>query len=193
MTHIFVCVFKISIHDKLNRFLKRSRATHGAVDPAYCLSLWKPICSPFRTVLLTYSVTLKTIRIQSTTIWQFSFKVFFFLKIVFSSTLPPRVIPASKHFLSRQDGQFFLLSLSMVQSFLLAHKYFCLPSDKKERQMSRLGQQWKQGAISNVSFEFQVKGACECVFDPPGLLSNSCLPSAALLKKTLQLPQVSAP
>ncbi|MBN3318738.1 OPHN1 protein, partial [Atractosteus spatula] len=38
-----------------------------------------------------------------------------------------RVIPASKHFLRRQEGQFFLLSLSMVQSFLLAHRYFCFP------------------------------------------------------------------
>lgn len=46
--------------------------------------------------------------------------------------LPPRVIPASKHFFSRHDGQFFLLSLSIVQSFLLAHKYFCLPKWKEK-------------------------------------------------------------
>ncbi len=45
--------------------------------------------------------------------------------------LPPSVIPASKHFLRRQDGQFFLLSLSMVQSFLLAQRYFCFPRKRK--------------------------------------------------------------
>lgn len=44
--------------------------------------------------------------------------------------LPPSVIPASKHFLSRHEGQFFRRSLSMVQSFLLAHRYFCFPASK---------------------------------------------------------------
>lgn len=45
---------------------------------------------------------------------------------------PPRVIPASKHFFRRHEGQFFLLSLSMVQSFRLAHRYFCFPKRKKK-------------------------------------------------------------
>lgn len=44
-------------------------------------------------------------------------------------TVPPRVIPASQHFRRRQDGQFFLLNLSMVQSFRLAQRYFCLPTN----------------------------------------------------------------
>lgn len=50
-----------------------------------------------------------------------------FNKLKMTKNIPPRVIPASKHLFSRQDGQFFLLSLSMVQSFLLAHRYLCFP------------------------------------------------------------------
>lgn len=50
--------------------------------------------------------------------------------------LPPRVIPTSKHFWRRQDGQFFLLSLSMVQSFRLAHRYFCFPLKGKRVKRS---------------------------------------------------------
>lgn len=52
---------------------------------------------------------------------------------LYHRNLPPSVIPASKHFLRRQDGQFFLLSLSMVQSFLLAQRYFCFP-ERRNRQ-----------------------------------------------------------
>lgn len=52
---------------------------------------------------------------------------------LYHRNLPPSVIPASKHFFRRQDGQFFLLSLSMVQSFLLAQRYFCFP-ERRNRQ-----------------------------------------------------------
>ena len=42
---------------------------------------------------------------------------------------PLRLMPDMKHLFNRQEAQFFLLSLSMVQSLRLAQRWFCLPRD----------------------------------------------------------------
>lgn len=45
---------------------------------------------------------------------------------------PLRLIPDMKHLFKRHEAQFFRLSLSMVQSFRLAHRWFCLPGGKQK-------------------------------------------------------------
>lgn len=52
----------------------------------------------------------------SVSLWDFIF-----------SPSPLRLIPDMKHLFKRHEAQFFLRSLSMVQSFRLAHRWFCLP------------------------------------------------------------------
>lgn len=68
--------------------------------------------------------------------------------------LPPSVIPASKHFLSRHEGQFFRRSLSMVQSFLLAHRYFCFPASKSDHCFSHLERKGRFIQSTNVFKKF---------------------------------------
>lgn len=45
---------------------------------------------------------------------------------------PFRLIPDMKHRFRRHEAQFFRLSLSMVQSLRLAHRWFCLPVGKQK-------------------------------------------------------------
>lgn len=49
-----------------------------------------------------------------------------------STSLPLRLIPDRKHLFKRHEAQFLRLSLSMVQSFRLAHRWFCLPGGKQK-------------------------------------------------------------
>lgn len=78
---------------------------------------------------------LTTLSKYTQQIVSFLYLSFLYLSATFNSS-PLRLIPNMKHLFKRHEAQFFRLSLSMVQSFRLAHRWFCLPGGtQKSRGM----------------------------------------------------------
>lgn len=89
----------------------------------------------------------------------------------FHAFAPFRLIPDMKHLFKRHEAQFFRLSLSMVQSFRLAHRWFCLPGSNTEDECSTsCSDMW---AFTDNQ-------------QPALLMSGHCAPSARGRKKSNQ-------
>lgn len=68
---------------------------------------------------------------------------------------PLRLIPDMKHLFRRHEAQFLRLSLSMVQSLRLAHRWFCLPGcTSKHRGMKTLPDDGRASTQSNKEWVF---------------------------------------